>query len=551
MTFTRRTTQTSTHAARRRRSASSHLLRPVVASLAALTLVLGGCAAPSALVGSSDDTLIYGTGEVPRVLNPAVQSGLATATSGAQLFASPVLLTDSLEPKPYLASSWEESKDGKKVTLHLVETAKFHDGVPITSEDVAFSLNVVKREHPFGANLFGPVTSVDTPDEHTVVINLSRRHPALMTAMSPPFLPVIPKHIYDTDETVADHPQNSQKIVGSGPYRLRHHSEGKRIVLDKVDDFFMNNDEAAKTVIIEIISDENTLSLALEKGEIDMMTTNTPSVTQRLGQASDVTVADKGYEGIGSLGWLGFNVKSKYLSDKKVRQAIAYSIDRNYIINDLHRGTFTAAASPIASGSPYYDDDLPKYERDLEKAGNLLDSAGYPALEEGTRFDLQLDYAPSSNEMSTSVAETIKANLKEVGINVSIRSSADAPTWGNRVANYDYDMTLDNVWNWGDPVVGVERTYLCDNIKKGVLWANMSQYCNPKVDKLFKNAASAPNERTRKEDYFDVQEILTDELPILPLESQQFRNVYSDSVVDPPNGPFGIMSPLLNTSMEG
>ena len=112
-------------------------------------------------------------------------------------------------------------------------------------------------------------------------------------------------------------------------------------------------------------------------------------------------------------------------------------------------------------------------------------------------------------------------------------------------------MTLDNVWNWGDPVVGVERTYLCSNIKKGVLWANMSQYCNPKVDELFKNAAAAPDEKTRKELYFDVQEILTDELPILPFETQQFRNIYSDTVVNPPNGPFGIMSPLLNTSMEG
>ncbi|WP_209374462.1 ABC transporter substrate-binding protein [Brevibacterium renqingii] len=551
MKFTLKNNRHRESASRRQGLPMSHPPRAVLAIVAVLALLFSGCASHTALVGSDDDTLIYGTGEVPRVLNPAVQSGLATATSGAQLFASPVLLTKSLEPKPYLAKSWDESDDGKKVTLHLVDSAKFHDGVAITSEDVAFSLDVVKREHPFGANLFGPVTSVDTPDKHTVVINLSRRHPALMTAMSPPFLPVIPKHVYGTGDTVADHPQNSQKVVGSGPYRLRSHSEGKRIVFDKVDDFFMDNSKAPKSVIIEIISDENTLSLALEKGEIDMMTTNTPSVTQRLSRSSDLTVAEQGYEGIGSLGWLGFNVKSKYLSDKKVRQAIAYSIDRDYIINDLHRGKLSAATSPIASGSPYHDDDLPEYDRDLNKAGDLLDDAGYPSSEDGKRFDLQLDYAPTSNEMSTSVAETIKANLKEVGINVRIRSSADAPTWGNRVANYDYDMTLDNVWNWGDPVVGVERTYLCSNIKKGVLWANMSQYCNPKVDELFKNAAAAPDEKTRKELYFDVQEILTDELPILPFETQQFRNIYSDTVVNPPNGPFGIMSPLLNTSMEG
>ncbi|MGO2860835.1 MAG: ABC transporter substrate-binding protein [Brevibacterium sp.] len=527
------------------------LLSLLVAAVASTTLVLSGCASSTALVGSSDDTLIYGTGSIPRVLNPAVQSGLATAAPGAQLFASPIRLSASLEPEPYLAKSWEESQDGKHMTLHLVEDAEFHDGQPITSEDVAFSLKVVKNEHPFGANLFGPVTSVDTPDEHTVVINMSRRHPALITAMSPPFLPVIPKHIYGTDETVADHPQNSQNVVGSGPYKLRSHLEGKRIVFDKVDDFFMSNDQAPNQLIFEIVSDENTLALAAEKGEIDMMTTVTPSILDRLRKADGLNVPDSGYEGLGSLTWLGFNVKNEHVSDKKVRQAIAYAIDKDYLINELHRGQLESATSPITGNSPYFADDLPTYERDIDKAKDLLDEAGYRADAQGNRFEIQLDYDPLSAEMSTAPAETIKANLKEVGIDVRIRSSADEPTWGSRVANFDYDMTLDNVWNWGDPVVGVERTYLCDNIKKGVLWANMSQYCNEEVDDLFKQAASAPDEKTRKALYSDVQKILTDELPIFPLENLQYRNIYSDKVKNPPNGPFGIMSPLLDTAVEG
>ena len=323
MKFTRRKNDADRPRPLKRKTAC--LLTPAIAIAAALGLVLGGCAAPSALVGSSDDTLIFGTGSVPRVLNPAVQSGLATATPGAQLFASPVRLNDDLEPEPYLAKSWKESADGKTMTLHLAEDAKFHDGQPVTSEDVAFSLGVVKREHPFGANLFGPVTSVDTPDEHTVVINMSRRHPALMTAMSPPFLPVMPKQVYGTDDTVVDHPQNAHDVVGSGPYRLAGNLEGKRIVLDKVDDFFMDNAKAPKQVLIEIISDENTLALATEKGEIDMMLSNTPSILSRMEAVDGVTVADEGYEGLGALTWLGFNVKSKNVSDKRVARSCSSS----------------------------------------------------------------------------------------------------------------------------------------------------------------------------------------------------------------------------------
>src|SRR5699024_4920992 len=155
--------------------------------------------------------------------------------------------------------------------------------------------------------------------------------------------------------------------------------------------------------------------------------------------------------------------KSDNVSDKRVRQAIACAIDRVYHLHKLHRGQMEPATSPIAHGSPNLHDSLPRSERVHAKPADLRDDPGYPVDDDRNRFTVQLDYDPLSAEMSSSIAETIKANLKDVGIAGRIRSSADEPTWGNRVANYDYDMTLDNVWNWGDPAVGVERTYLCDN----------------------------------------------------------------------------------------
>jgi len=133
-----------------------------------------------------------------RHLNPAVQSGVATAVPGTQIFASPLRFDANWRPQPYLAKSWEMAADGRSLTLKLVEGATFHDGKPITSEDVAFSVMTVKKYHPF-QQMFAPVSSVETPDAHTVVIRLSRPHPALLLAMSPALCPILPKHVFDDE----------------------------------------------------------------------------------------------------------------------------------------------------------------------------------------------------------------------------------------------------------------------------------------------------------------------------------------------------------------
>src|SRR5699024_2370821 len=112
-----------------------------------------------------------------------------------------------------------------------------------------------------------------------------------------------------------------------------------------------------------------------------------------------------------------------------------------------------------------------------------------------------------------------------------------------KVANYDYDVTVDNVWNWGDPAIGVARTYLCSNIHKGVVWTNMSRYCNKKVDALFAKAAAEPDTQARKAEYHEVQAILTKDLPVYVLMNWPITNVYSDNVQNAPNGIWGLMAP--------
>ena len=108
-------------------------------------------------------TMVMVSTQVPRHLNPTVQSGIATAVPGTQIFASPLRYDADWKPHPYLAESWKVGDDGLSVTLNLVKNAKFHDGKPITAADVKFSIETIKANQPF-KSIVEPVSSVDTPD---------------------------------------------------------------------------------------------------------------------------------------------------------------------------------------------------------------------------------------------------------------------------------------------------------------------------------------------------------------------------------------------------
>ena len=137
----------------------------------------------------------------PVSLNPGLSSGISSGIPGAQLFASPLQYDDQWNPHPYLAEKWEMAPDGLSLTLHLVKGAKFHDGTPITSEDVAFSIMAIKANHPFKA-MYAPVSGVDTPDPYTAVIRLSKPHPAILLCMSLVLCPIMPKHVYGDRKSV-------------------------------------------------------------------------------------------------------------------------------------------------------------------------------------------------------------------------------------------------------------------------------------------------------------------------------------------------------------
>jgi len=487
--------------------------------------------------------LVICYGGTPIHFNPAIASGTPVAMPGAQLFASPLRYDENWDPKPYLAKSWEVSGDGLAVTLHLVEGATFHDGHPITSDDVAFSVMLVKEYHPF-KSMFKPVLKVDTPDVHTAVIRLSSPHPAIMLAMSPALLPILPKHVYGDGHDIKTHPANLAP-VGSGPFKLVAYTPGKTIVLKRYDDYFIPGRPYLDEIIIRLEDDPKAEQILMERQEVHML----PGLTDfdgidRLSSKPYISVTSHGFEAVGPLIRLDFNLLRKPLNDKRVRQAIAYAMDLDFITQYLHQGRSERAPGPIVPASPFYSDKVRKYTLDLDKASQLLDAAGYPLKPGGTRLTITLDYLPAMPSQQEDVALYLRRQLAKIGIEVQIRTSASFPEWAKRSGNWDFDMTLDFAYNWGDPVIGVGRLYLSDNIRKGVVWSNTQNYRNPTVDELLNKAGQEMDVGKRKSLYAEFQQIVAEDLPIIWINVVPYHNVYNKGLGNPPLSIWGIHSPL-------
>ncbi len=492
-----------------------------------LTVVLGLTVTGAVAQPGGSGTLVLVQPVVARHLNSAVQSGTATGILAAQIFASPLRFEGEGDwnAKPYLAETWAFQDDGRSLVLRLVKDATFHDGKPITSEDVAFSIMAIKANHPF-QSMFGPVERVDTPSPHIAIIRLSQPHPALLLALSPAFCPILPKHIYGDGQDLKSHPRNSTNVVGSGPFKVTEFKPNEHIIMERHTGFFIKDRPKMDKLVWKVIQDPNASVLAFERKEVQMVPWFSSVVhAEQLKKSPHLVVSNKGSEAIGPLGWLAFNTLKKPFDDPRVRQAISYSIDREFITKKLHRGMTKIATGPIMPGTPMYSDKVEHYKLNLERANKLLDEAGLKRDDKGVRFSMQIDYLPNTPENSQNIAEYLRPQLKKIGIEASVRAQPDFPTWARRVSTYDFDATMDGAFNYGDPVIGVHRTYMSSNIRKGVIWSNTQNYRNAQVDELLAKATVERDPAKRKSHYEEFQRLVVQDAP------QVFIHAWSQSVI--------------------
>lgn len=452
-----------------------------------------------------------------------------------------------LTPQPGLAKSWKVSPDGKMITFKLQENVTFHDGKPFTSADVKFTvLDVLKKSHPRGMNTFRALEAIDTPDQYTAVFKMSEPAPYMLMALSGYESPMLPKHIFETGD-VTKHP-NADLPIGTGPFKFVEWQKGQFMRFDKNPSYWKKGRPYLDHIVTRFIADGSTRAAVLETQEAHIAGFNAvlPVDVRRLEKLNHIGMTTSGYEMQSPIVELDFNTRTKPFDDVKVRQAVAYAIDRKFVVDNIWFGFGRPATGPINSNfkaNGLYTADVKNYNvtNGIEMANKLLDEAGYKRGVEGVRFEITHDITPYGEEWRR-FGEYVAQQLGKIGIKVTLRQE-DVPAWLRRVyTNYDYQLTNNWIQTLADPVIGVHRLYHSGSIRQGTVFVNGTRWSTPETDNLMNQAAVETNSKNRAKIYHDLQKRIVDASPIVFVHELEFVTVHNKKVQNFLVSPLGLYS---------
>jgi len=456
--------------------------------------------------------------EVP-TLASYLSTSMPVGQSASKMYDGLLEYNFDLSPRPGLAESWNVSADGKTITFKIRKGVTFHDGKPMTAEDARYSIMEVLREyHPRGKGNFSLITKADVPDSHTLVLTLSAPSPSMLMAFSGYESPILPKHLFEGTD-IKNHP-NANAPVGTGPFKFVEWKRGQYMRLDRNPDYWSKGEPKLDRIVIRTIPDSATRSAVLEKGEVHIAGFGAVPYNDaaRLAKLSNINVTKQGYEMFSPIGELDFNTKVKPFDDKRLRQAVAYAIDRKYVVENIWFGFARPATGPINSNfaaSGLYTDQVKRYDvpNAIELAEKLLDEAGYPRKSDGTRMEITLDVTPYGEEWQRFGEYTVQ-RMAKIGIKATIRYE-DVATWLKRTyTDYDFQVTANWLNTFADPVLGVHRLYHSKEIKPGTVFKNASRWSSPRTDELMDMAKVEPDPKKRATYYHEFQKILCEEVPV-------------------------------------
>lgn len=494
-----------------------------------LKLTLGACLMATAFqVGAQTrgGTLSLIVQPEPPVLVTAINQQGPTQFVAGKIYESLLTYSHKLEPQPGLAKSWDISDDGLSYVFHLNEGVTWHDGKPFTADDVVFSLGeMLPKTHARARVILSKyLKSVEKQDDLTVTVTLKEPFPAFMLMFEPGFAPMMPKHLYEGSDYMAN-PAN-QHPIGTGPFQFKEWKRGEYIKLSRNPNYWKEGKPYLDELIFNVIPDAASRAVAFEQGTVDVLRGGDVDNVdvKRLRALPNVGYTTAGWEMFSSQAYYLFNLRQPPFDNLKVRQAVMASINRKIMVDNIFFGLGKAATGPFAYTEMFYDPNTPPIDFDMKKAKALIKESGVNPGDYTIRM-LSFPYGSTWER----VDEYTKQSLEQLGFKVNLEST-DAGGWASRTGNWDFDMTTLYSYQYGDPALGVERFYIESNIVKGSPFANVQGYKNPDLDKKWTVAASEVDAAKRQELYSEIQAILVDDVAMGYLVDMEFPTLYKDNV---------------------
>jgi peptide/nickel transport system substrate-binding protein len=448
------------------------------------------------------NTLVMIIESSPTNLDPRVGIDGQSERIDELLFDALLTRDEHFNVQPGLAERWE-IPDPLTYVFHLHPGVTFHDGRPLTSRDVKWTLDSLlqgKIRSTKTSTYSRFVDRIETPDPLTIVFRLKQPWAALLWNLSEGAIGIVPDGSLD---------EITRQPIGTGPFKFVRAETDKEVILQRNDAYWGAIPHLAR-VHFAVVPDATTEALELRKGSADLAINApmSPDTIVTLERYPSLVVQ----HGPGTrLAYLAFNLRDPILKDVRVRRAIACALDRRPMMEFLWRSEVQPASSILPRQSWAYNDDVPRYDYDPGKARQLLDAAGYQPVN-GTRFHLMMK--TSTDENTRLMVAVMQQQLREVGIALDIRTFEFATFFADVTSGAFQLYSLRWIGGNEDPDI-FDAAFHSRNFPP--VGRNRSFYSNPRIDTLIDQASRETNQGDRKRLYAELQQILAQDVPSINL----------------------------------
>jgi len=446
-------------------------------------------------------TIVLALENSPTNIDPRKGTDLASARVHEVLFNTLVTPDENSQLVPELAQSWE-TIDERDYVFHLKKGVKFHNGQELRARDVVFTFKSMLKDSFISAKKggFRVIKDIEVIDDYTVKFLLHEPYSSFLINIAA--IGILPSDV-QTDF--------SKKPIGTGPFAFLKYKEDQEIILQSFEQYYEGKPKI-ENLIFKIVPDAFTRMLELRKGSIHLAINNIPEdMVSSLVQEKHLKVLKKPGS---NYSYIGINLRDPILQHRTVRQAIAYAIDREGMIKHLLKGLASPAKGILAPGNWAYYGNVEDYEYNPELSKKLLDDAGFIDPDgSGQKPRFNLICKVSNNKRSRDIAIVIKENLRNVGIELSIKS-LEWQTFYQDIIKGNFQLCSMRWIGAIDPDIYRYIFYSKNIPPEG---ANRGFYKDEELDRLILKAKKTLNQRELKQVYSEIQKKIALDVPYISL----------------------------------
>ncbi|UUX33601.1 ABC transporter substrate-binding protein [Fundicoccus culcitae] len=474
--------------------------------LASLALMLTASIVPTATTISAQeentDELNFAISVDPDGLDPQRTTAASTFQVTNNIYDTLVKVTPEGEYIPGLAESWEVSEDGLTVTFQLVSDIAFHNGTPFNADAVLASFERLQGEGSPRANDYANITNIEVVSDTEITFTTETLDVELISKFAYPWAAIVEASVGD---------DLSSNPVGTGSYKMVNWVPQEILVLEANEDGL--KDPAITTINLQTIPDAQARILALQSGEVDIMSIS--------GDQVPLVESLEGYKinenPMNSLQLLAMNLQNENLAVPEVRQAINLVVDKDGLINNVWYGYGTKIGSHYPPVLKEFVDHSDQYAYNVEEAQALMEEAGYA---DGFTLDM---YLPSDYQAYVDAGQIIAQELQQINITANIEIVEWAFWLESVYTGRNYDMTVMGHTGRLDAYQWLAR-YHTDSPE------NYFNYSNARVDEILETAPQTQDEAERTAMYQELQAILAEEVPALYIQSPTAMMIMDESL---------------------